>query len=271
MITTLDRVVCSAAMFSRIVLVCLALAATVVAGCGAEERVSGRASLTPAGSEPHGYELRAADTRRIAEADLVVYLGGGFQPALEEAIAAADGVAALDLGDSGVGESARHVSHPWLDPLWVASSAERVAAALGSRGRGAALAARVRGLDAELSRALRSCARHEIVVSHAAFAAWERYGLRQLPLTGVEPEAEAGPRDIARLVEDVRTSGATTVFFEPLVSPRLAETVAREADVRTALLNPIEGLTSSELERGEDYFTMMRRNLAALREALGCR
>jgi zinc transport system substrate-binding protein len=282
-------------MFSRIVLVCLALAATVVAGCGAEERVSGRVdvvagfyplafvaeqvggpsvhvtSLTPAGSEPHGYELRAADTRRIAEADLVVYLGGGFQPALEEAIAAADGVAALDLGDSGVGESARHVSHPWLDPLWVASSAERVAAALGSRGRGAALAARVRGLDAELSRALRSCARHEIVVSHAAFAAWERYGLRQLPLTGVEPEAEAGPRDIARLVEDVRTSGATTVFFEPLVSPRLAETVAREADVRTALLNPIEGLTSSELERGEDYFTMMRRNLAALREALGCR
>jgi zinc transport system substrate-binding protein len=201
----------------------------------------------------------------------VVYLGGGFQPALEEAIAAADGVSALDLGDSGVGESARHVSHPWLDPLWVASSAERVAAALGSRGRGAALAARARGLDAELSRALRSCARHEIVVSHAAFAAWERYGLRQLPLTGVEPEAEAGPRDIARLVEDVRTSGATTVFFEPLVSPRLAETVAREADVRTALLNPIEGLTSSELERGEDYFTMMRRNLAALREALGCR
>jgi zinc transport system substrate-binding protein len=283
-------------MFSRIILVCVLLAASAaVAGCGARETDSSRlevvagfyplayaaeqvggdavrvTSLTPAGAEPHGYELRPGDTRRIAEADLVVYLGGGFQPALEEAIAAAEGVTALDLGDPGRGESAGPASHPWLDPLWLAASAERVSAALGGGARGAALAARARRLDVHFSHALRACARREIVVSHAAFGAWERYGLRQLPVTGGEPEAEPGPRDIERLVEDVRRSGATTVFFEPLVSPRLTETVAREADVRTALLNPIEGLTSDELERGEDYFTVMRLNLAALREALGCR
>jgi zinc transport system substrate-binding protein len=69
----------------------------------------------------------------------------------------------------------------------------------------------------------------------------------------------------------VREHAATTVFFETLVSPRLAETVARETGAETAVLNPLEGLTQEELERGEDYFSVMRANLAALREALACR
>ena len=69
----------------------------------------------------------------------------------------------------------------------------------------------------------------------------------------------------------MRADGATTVFFETLVSPRLAETVAREAGAKTAVLDPLEGLTSEEARAGEDYFSLMRANLAALRKALGCR
>ena len=70
----------------------------------------------------------------------------------------------------------------------------------------------------------------------------------------------------------VRDTGATTVFFETLVSPRLAETVAREAGARRAVLDPLEGLTpGASSTRGDDYFSVMRANLAALRKALGCR
>jgi zinc transport system substrate-binding protein len=61
------------------------------------------------------------------------------------------------------------------------------------------------------------------------------------------------------------------VFFERLVSPKLAETVARETGAKTAVLDPIEGLTPAEATRGADYVTVMRQNLRALREALGCR
>ena len=61
------------------------------------------------------------------------------------------------------------------------------------------------------------------------------------------------------------------MFFETLVSPRLAETVAREVGATTAVLDPLEGLTEEEIAAGEDYFSVMRENLAALREALGCR
>ena len=72
-------------------------------------------------------------------------------------------------------------------------------------------------------------------------------------------------------MDAVRETGATTVFVEPLVSARVVEAVAREAGVQTAVLNPIEGLTESEQARGADYFSLMRANLATLREALSCR
>jgi zinc transport system substrate-binding protein len=60
------------------------------------------------------------------------------------------------------------------------------------------------------------------------------------------------------------------VFFETLVSPRLAKTVAREAGARSAVLDPMEGLTKDEIAHGADYFSVMRANLVALRKALGC-
>ena len=76
---------------------------------------------------------------------------------------------------------------------------------------------------------------------------------------------------VERLVDDVRAAGVTTVFTEPLVSDRLAETVAREAGAEVATLDPIEGLSEEQLEAGEDYASVMRDNLDALRRALGCR
>ena len=135
----------------------------------------------------------------------------------------------------------------------------------------ARLARRLDTLDGEYRRGLAHCARRQIVTSHAAFGYLAaRYGLEQIPLEGLTPEAEPSARDIARLVDVVRSSGATTVFFETLISPKLAETVAREAHVQTAVLDPLEGISKSEITAGADYFSVMRANLATLRKALGC-
>ena len=109
------------------------------------------------------------------------------------------------------------------------------------------------------------------MTSHAAFGYLaDRYGLEQIAVTGLTPEAEPSARDLERLVDEIREHDATTVFVETLVSPRLAETVAREADVETATLDPLEGLTEEDAEAGADYFSVMRENLRTLREALGC-
>lgn len=270
-------------MQTRIVLTLLAVA-LVLAGCGsngeggvvaglyplafAAERIAAPgtevANLTPPGAEPHDLELSTRDARRVAEADVVLHLGGGFQPALEDAIEST-GADAVDLLD-GV-ETIEGDPHVWLDPSRFAAVAERIGEALGREEAGAALAAELRALDAELRRGLADCERDAIVTSHAAFGYLaERYGLEQVAVTGIDPEAEATPGDLADTVERVRETGATTVFFETLVSPRLAETVAREVGAETAVLDPLE----SAPERG-DYFSAMRANLAALREALGCR
>jgi zinc transport system substrate-binding protein len=280
-------------------------AAAVVVGCGgsdadgerldvvagsyplafAAERVGGESvsvtNLTPAGAEPHDVELSARDVERVRSADVVLYVGSGFQPALEEAVEGARGKAVDVLQAVGGrraeerptnGEDTEADPHVWLDPVRYAEVVERIAAVLGRPRAAEAIERELRELNGEFRAGLADCARREVVVSHAAFGYLAaRYGLEQIALTGLSPEAEPSARALERVIDEVRERRATTVFVETLVSPRLAETVAREAGAGTAVLNPLEGLTDEELERGDDYFSVMRANLAALRKGLACR
>lgn len=223
-------------------------------------------NLTPPGVEPHDLELSPSDIETIRDADLVIYIGGGFQPAVEEAVAERDGPS-LDLLPVGATDP-----HIWLDPVRFSVAAQRIGRALGRRRQGRRLAERLWAVDAAYENELRRCANRVLVTTHAAFGQLaRRYGLRELSLAGRTPEAEPTPRGLEDLIDEVRASGATTVFAEPLVSNEIAETVAREAGVVVATLDPIEGLSEDRVEDGEDYTSVMRSNLAALREALGCR
>jgi zinc transport system substrate-binding protein len=259
----------------------------------AAERVAPEAdveNLTPPGAEPHDLELSPREVGEIENADVVLYLGAGFMPALEEAVddhegavdllsgqqllaaAEADGHGAAEESEEELTEESGRDPHVWLDPTRFGAIARAIADALEEPEGADALVADLKELDAEFRAGLATCERREIVTSHAAFGYLaDAYDLEQIPLTGVSPEAEPSAQAVEELVDDVREEGATTVFFETLVSPELAETVAREADAETAVLNPLEGLTEDEIEDGADYFTVMRENLAALREALGCR
>ena len=232
-------------------------------------------TLTPPGAEPHDFELNARDIRRVRDASLVVYLGEGFQPAVDAAVRdrtgpSLDALHGLDLLP-GDGEGTAVDPHVWLDPLRYAAIGRAIAREQGDAAAADRFVGRVEALDADFRHGLSRCRRRELVTSHAAFAYLaERYRLRQVPLLGLTPEAEPSAKDVASLVDAVRRTGATTVFFETLVSPKLAQTVAREAGASTAVLDPLEGLTKTETEAGADYFSVMRQNLAALREALGC-
>ena len=230
-------------------------------------------NLTPPGAEPHDVELSARDVERIRTAEVVLYLGSDFQPNFERAVEGADGekvdlLQGLELisGDEGADP------HVWLDPLRYAEQARRVGDVLDRPEPAMSFVERLGKLDAEFERGLARCDRRQIITSHAASGYLaDRYGLEQIALTGITPEAEPTARDLEGIVREVERSGATTVFFETLVSPRLAETVAREAGAKTAVLNPLEGLSQEELDEGENYFSVMRENLATLRHALGCR
>ena len=110
-----------------------------------------------------------------------------------------------------------------------------------------------------------------IVTSHAAFGYLSaRYGLTQEPIAGISPDAEPSPGRLAQLARLVNRDGVTTIFTEELVSPKVAETLAREVGVTTEVLSPLEGLTKRELAAGQDYVSVMRNNLHILERALGC-
>ena len=228
-------------------------------------------NLTPPGAEPHDLELSPIDAAAVRDARLVLLLGQGFQPQLDDAAGGADNVLHL-LDTPGLDLLPTGDPHVWLDPVRYAKIVTRIGEALGAEGAAEKLVARLEDLDAEYRDGLANCARREIVTSHEAFAYLaQRYGLEQIPITGLSPEAEPQPADLARVVDLAEERGVTTIYYETLVSPRIAETVARETGAKTAVLDPIEGLTPAEVARGDDYFTLMRANLRALQEGLGCR
>jgi len=268
---------------------CLALAACGGRSAGGKERVvagfyplafaaqelGGRhvevENLTPAGAEPHDIEVSPRDVEAVRSADLVLLLGRGFQPQLERAAGSGNEVLHL-LDTPGLAVHGDDDPHVWLDPVRYALIVKRIGEALHAKAAAARLDQRLRRLEGQYRRGLAHCARQEIVTSHEAFAYLaRRYGLEQVAITGLSPEAEPTPQRLADVIQAVRNTHATTVFSERLVSPRVAETVARETGVRTAVLDPIEGLTPDEETRGEDYFSLMRANLTAVRKGLGCR
>jgi zinc transport system substrate-binding protein len=234
-------------------------------------------NLTPPGAEPHDVELTPQEVGRIQTADVVFYLSHDFQPAVEQAVGGAkgtrvDALAGIGLREGTGDEAGKTDPHVWLDPVLYARVVEKIGAALGRPRRAAALAGRVLALDRAYRTGLAQCKRRDFVTSHAAFGYLAaRYHLHQVAITGIDPESEPSPQHLQQLIELVRREHVDTVFFERLVSPRLAETVARNAGARTAVLDPIEGLTPSEQDRGLTYFSLMRQNLRELRTALGCR
>jgi zinc transport system substrate-binding protein len=235
----------------------------------AAERVAGDGyrvvNMTPAGAEPHDIELTPRDVEEIRDADLVVYLSGGFQPAVEEAVAERQ---------RAVGRCSRRRrrSERLARPCPLLTGRRGARRALGRPEAARRIVTEFPEIDRRYRAALMDCARSTFVTDHAAFGHLaKRYGLTQLSLTGVSPEAEPAPRDVERLIEQVRAVGAPVVFAEPLLSDRLADTVARGAGADLSFLDPLEGLSTERLDAGADYESVMLDDLKALTKALGCR
>ncbi|MFB7950407.1 metal ABC transporter substrate-binding protein [Kitasatospora phosalacinea] len=257
--------------------------------------------LTAPGVEPHDLELTAKQVAAVQRADAVVYLKG-LQPTVDKAVAqfhvkhAVDATAVSPLVDhhldeGGEDEAEAHDGeqghehegatgdpHIWLDPTRYAAVARSVGAEFAEIDPANAadyqrntddLVARLTSLDEEFKEGLADTETRTFVTSHAAFGYLaDHYGLEQVAINGVDPEAEPTPSRMAAIQRAAKENGATTVFFEALVSPKLAETVATDLGLKTAVLDPLEGI--KEPDRN-DYFSVMRQNLTNLRAALGAR
>lgn len=258
-------------------------------------------SLTQPGQEPHDLEISAKQTARLQDSDAVLYLKN-LQPSVDDAVAQSGVRTKIDAasltslekhGNEVGGHAAEHDEHEgshdgessgldphiWLDPVRYAQVAEGVGAAFAKADPGHAADYRkntadlVRELDAlntEFTTGLATARTKVFLTTHAAFGYLaERYGLTEEAINGLDPESEPSAARVKELEKLAKADGVTTVFYETLVSDKTAKTVAKDAGLRTDVLDPIEGITKKS--RGQDYLQVMRANLAALKTALGAK
>lgn len=239
---------------------------------GSHARVS---NLTQPGREPHDLELSVRQTGSVEDAHLVVY-EKGFQAAVDDAVAQTRPRRVVDASTSG--RVLGHDPHFWLDPTRlsaVAGDVERQMAAADPAHQGdyarnlTRLQHDLAALDASFKRGLASCRITTIVVSHDAFGyLGRRYGLKVVGINGLSPDAEPSASHIRQLQDLIRSDGITTVFSEELASRRFADSLAGDLHIKTAVLDPIEGLSDATAD--QDYLSLMRRNLVTLRKADRC-
>lgn len=246
-------------------------------------------NITPAGAEPHDYEPTAQDMKRIEDSKLLIMNGGKLEPwgdnvksllsgSKTAVVSVGESVATEELVEDGATIRDPHV---WLSPklakIQVASILASVIVADPINANfyennANTLLAKLDNLDQKYTMGLNNCQLSSIVTAHAAFGYLAReYSLLQVAISGLSPDTEPSAKELAEVTSYVKKNNIGYIFFETLVSPKLAETIARETGARTLVLNPLEGLSDQEISAGKNYFTEMENNLKNLQTALQCR
>jgi zinc transport system substrate-binding protein len=256
-------------------------------------------NMVPAGTEPHDWEPTASDVAGLEKADVFVYNGAGMEhwakDVLESlgnkeliAVEAAKGVSLREGHHEHEDEheaeredehdSEAYDPHVWLSPLNAKVQLENIKEAFVQadpdnkdyyQANYAKYAARLDALDKEFKDAISALPKNEIVVSHEAFGyLCAAYGLEQIGIEGLAPDSEPDPARMTQIIEFAKAHDVKVIFFEELVNPKVAETIAKATGAETDVLNPLEGLTDKQLAAGDDYFSVMRHNLEALKKAL---
>jgi zinc transport system substrate-binding protein len=244
-------------------------------------------NVTPAGAEPHDYTPTPSDMAAIESSDILILNGGRLEAwgdsvkqnisAKTQVVVAGEGLVTQNVVEDGQSIIDPHV---WLSPILAKQMVAKITTAFVQAdpsnakyytARADGLSAKLASLDAQYRTDLAHCARTDFVTSHAAFGYLaSSYNLTQTSITGLSPDAEPSPKQLAEIVVFAKKNHVSTIFFESLISPKLANTIAHEVGAKTAVLDPIEGITSDRLAAGDTYMTVMTNNLNQLTMALQC-
>ncbi|TVY06898.1 metal ABC transporter substrate-binding protein [Paenibacillus cremeus] len=258
-------------------------------------------ALIPAGAEPHDWEPTAKDMKQVQEADVFVYNGAGVENWVDKAlnsinkekVAVVEASKGIELmegieedeedGHKAEAKASKEPEkvmdpHVWLDPVLAQKEVQSIEAALEKvdpthldtyKKNADAYITKLQELDKAFKDGLSNVKRKEFVTQHAAFAYMaKRYGLTQVPIAGLSPEEEPKAAQMAEIINFAKENKVKTIFFETLVAPKVAQTIAKEIGAKTSVLNPIEGLTDEDKKQKLDYIGIMKQNMNALKTAL---
>lgn len=256
-------------------------------------------NLTPVGGQPHDLVPPPPAVEALRRAKLVLYLGGTFQPAVDEEIAKLPGATTkLDLGADATLPNAKPIKgtrgvvegapvdatgtdpHVWLDPERFAAAAQQTQDALAAadpehraeyEARGSRVRAELTQLGSDYEQQLQGCERSVILTSHPAWAYLAaRYDLEQAVVAGITPGGSMAPATLQALERFAESEQVTTLFTTVTLPARQARLIKRETGLTVDVLNPIEGLTQEQRDQGTGYVDLMRENLTKLRSGLSC-
>jgi zinc transport system substrate-binding protein len=262
-------------------------------------------NMTPAGGEPHDFEPTPREVTMIYDSDLFLFNGGGID-AWASMIAnelESQGVLIfqassfipylLDISHDHAHEHDHEHEedvhredkeafdeHFWLDPNLVIIQAEVIRDMLidvdpinrqDYEKNTEEFIGLLQELDEAYTNGLAQCELRVVITSHAAFAYLaEAYDFKMISIAGVSPHDEPSAGVLAEIAREAEEWGVEYIFFETLVSPKLANALAREIGAQTLAFEPVGGLTQDQLDSGLDYFAIMETNLENLRTAMLC-
>lgn len=264
------------------------------------ERVGGKLvhvhNLTPPGAEPHDFEPTLKDMIALADSDLFVFNGAGFEAWVDKAkevldeektymLNATEGLETLmrktrydEQSQTEHGHSHSIDPHVWLNPKLAKQQAKAIRDALVEidpdnaeiyNGNFENVAKQMDELDDKLREVIASADRKEVVVSHAAFGyLTEQYGLKQIPVSGLSPSDEPTQQELQAIIEYAKEHDIRYILFDTLGNTKMAEVVKSELGAEALTLSTLENLKKEELERGDNYFTIMEQNIENLEKAL---
>ena len=250
--------------------------------------------LIGAGTEPHDYEPSAKAVAKIQDADAFVYENENMEtwvPKLLESLDAkkvktikATGDMLLLPGseeeeDHDHGEEGHHHEydpHVWLSPARAIKLVEHIRDSLSAdypdkkatfEQNAAAYIEKLQALDKAYTEGLSSAKQKSFVTQHAAFRYLALdYGLNQVSISGLSPDAEPSASRLAELTEYIKKNKISYIYFEENASQALANTLSKETGVKLDVLNPLESLTEEDMKAGENYISVMEKNLKALKQ-----
>lgn len=236
-------------------------------------------NMVPTGTEPHDWEPSTKDMADLIKADVIFYNGLGMEGWIDKVKSSVgEDVKFVELSE-GIADENTNDPHIWLDP----NNAEKMCISILDElceldsvnsnvyeQNSSNLISEIQKVDNEYKTALTGISNNKIVVAHEAYSyLCKAYGLEQIAIEGISADSEPSPSKMKELINTLIHKNIKYVFFEELVSSKVAETLAAETGAELLELNPIEGLTDEEIANGDNYVSVMRKNLANIKIALG--
>lgn len=251
-------------------------------------------TVYPPGTDEHSFEPSQKDIVKMAESDLFFYIGYNLEGFVTKAepILSKEGVSTIAVGEKVHLDEEEHEHeheedghdhggvnpHLWLDPVYSIDMAKTIKDELTKKmpeqeeyfnSHFNELSEKLEALDEKFATTIESGRTNKIIVSHSAYGYWEeRYGLEQIGVTGLTSSNEPSQKELGKIVTMAEKEDLNYVIFEQNISSKLTEIIQKEMGAKSLELHNLSVLTDNDIEAGEDYFSLMEKNIKTLQTAL---